>query len=77
MASWASAQAAAADEPVPYTLTGQAEAALDAEPEPEPDPEAEAEWADDWRLRRARTRTLDRAEPPDRRPSCDAAPARS
>ena len=38
MASWASAQAAAADEPVPYALTGQAEAALDAEPEPEAEP---------------------------------------
>ena len=34
MATWARAQAEAADAPVPYTLTGQAEAALDAEPEP-------------------------------------------
>ena len=37
LAKWASAQAAAADEPVPYALTGQAEAALDAGPEPEPE----------------------------------------
>ena len=37
MASWATAQVAAADEPVPFTLTDQAEAALDAdEPEAEP-----------------------------------------
>ena len=36
-ASWAAAQAAAADEPVPFALTDQAEAALDAGPEPEPE----------------------------------------
>jgi hypothetical protein len=40
MASWASAQAAAADAPVPYALTGRAEAALDAGPEAE----AEVSW---------------------------------
>ena len=38
-ASWATAQAAAAAEPVPYTLTDQAEAALDvSQPEPEAEP---------------------------------------